>query len=245
MTIPRLTDDQLAQLRKVDSPTVANVIELFDVQSRIAGYTNHTLKAVYPELPPTVGYAVTSTFRSAYVPPGGDAYGGMPQLLKDAETVPAPRLIVFQDLDEIPRAATYGELMVSSFQKFGFDGLITSGAGRDIEQVRRLKFPCWTSSMIVSHGYCSILASNVPVCVGGLDVRPGDLLHADGNGIVNIPHAIAAGVAELCDPFIKAEQILLDYLQTSSPTQAGYARAIGEMRQALGKLRERAKAMVK
>ena len=52
------------------------------------------------------------------------------------------------------RAATYGEIMVTTFQKFGFSGLITSGAARDIEQVDRLQFPCWASSVIVSHGYC-------------------------------------------------------------------------------------------
>ena len=52
-----LNAEELAQLRNVDSPTVANVIELFDFRSYIAGYTNLTLKAVYPKLPPAVGYA--------------------------------------------------------------------------------------------------------------------------------------------------------------------------------------------
>ena len=54
---------QLAKLQKVDSPTIANVIELFDLRSYAAGYSNLTLKAIYPKLPPAVGYAVTATFR--------------------------------------------------------------------------------------------------------------------------------------------------------------------------------------
>ena len=49
-----------------DSPTIANVIELFEGQSAVAGYANGTIKAVYPDLPPVVGYAVTATFRSGY-----------------------------------------------------------------------------------------------------------------------------------------------------------------------------------
>src|SRR5262245_56084153 len=59
-----LNTEELAQLRRVDSPTVANVIELLDIRSYVAGYTNLTLKAIYPKLPPAVGYAVTATFRA-------------------------------------------------------------------------------------------------------------------------------------------------------------------------------------
>lgn len=48
------TEDQLALLKQADSPTVANVIELFGIRAQVAGYTNHTIKAIYPELPPSV-----------------------------------------------------------------------------------------------------------------------------------------------------------------------------------------------
>lgn len=235
-----LNNDQLALLAKADSPTVANVIELFDVQSRVAGYSNATLKTVYPDLPSAVGYAVTATFRSAYPAVSQDAYGGMPQLIADAQTMPTPRIIVFQDLDEPPAAATYGEVMATTFQAFGFVGLITNGAARDIEQVRALKFPCWASGTIVSHGYNHFLASNVPVNVGGLQVRPGDLIHADANGIVNIPHRIAAAVAELCEPLMQAENIVLGYLRQPNPTLDGYKQAQTRMREAMADLKKRA-----
>ena len=172
MTVRILTAEELALLRKVDSPTVANVIELFDIRSYVAGYTNLTLKAVYPKLPPAVGYAVTATFRAAYPAERGDSYGGMPQLIADSMGTPEPRIAVFQDLDDPPMAATYGEVMVTSFKALGFCGLITSGGARDIEQVDHLQFPCWASSVIVSHGYCRFPEANVPVHVGGLQVKP-------------------------------------------------------------------------
>lgn len=235
-----LTADHIALLAKVDSPTVANVIELFDVQSRIAGYANHTLKAVYPQLPPAVGYAVTATFRSAYPAIDKDAYGGMAQLIEQGMAIPAPRIVVFQDLDEPAVSATYGEVMASTFQAFGYAGLITSGAARDIEQVRAMNFPCWASSAIVSHGYNHILAGNVPVNVRGLSVLPGDLIHADANGIVNIPHRIAEGVAELCQPFIDAENIVIGYLRAGDTTLDGYKQAQAQMREAMNALRKQA-----
>ena len=245
MTAEVLSASQLAKLQKVDSPTVANVLELFDVRSYVAGYTNLSLKAIYPKLPPAVGYAVTATFRAAYPAESGDSYAGMPQLISDAMTTPAPRMVVFQDLDEPPRAATYGEIMVTTFQKFGFAGLITSGGARDIEQVERLRFPCWASSVIVSHGYCRFPDVNVPVTVGGLQVRPGDLLHADANGIVNIPLDIAAAVAELCAPYIQAEEIILQYLRNSQPTVSGYGESVQKAKGRMVELREQARSMVK
>lgn len=235
---------QLAKLQKVDSPTIANVIELFDLRSYAAGYSNLTLKAIYPKLPPAVGYAVTATFRAAYPSESGDSYGGMPELIANAMATPAPRIVVFQDLDDPPCAATYGEIMVTTFQKFGFSGLITSGAARDIEQVDRLQFPCWASSVIVSHGYCRFLDVNVALTVGGLQVKPGDLLHADANGIVNIPHQIAAAVAELCGPYIRAEGIILQYLRSSHPTVAGYAEAVLKAKGRMAELRARARSLL-
>ena len=240
-----LTEKQLRILQQVDSPTIANVIELFDIRSRVAGYTNQTIKAIYPELPPATGYAVTATFRSAYPAEAADSYGGLPQLIEDSMQIPEPRIVVFQDLDEPPSAATYGEVMATTFQNFGFSGLITSGAARDIEQVRKMRFPCWASSVNVSHGFCHFLSCNVPVVVGGLQIKPGDLLHADANGIVSIPHSIATGVVELCHPFMEAEQIVIDYLRSSKATPEGFRKLIDSMSKNFGELKEQAKEFKK
>ena len=225
----------LEQLRHADSPTVANVIELFGIRSRAAGFANDSLQAVYPELPPAVGYAVTATFRSAY-PSEHDSYADMPALIQQATTQPGPRIVVFQDLDEPPRAATYGEVMATAFKTFGFAGIITSGAARDIDQVRELNLPCWASSVIVSHGYNRILETQAPVTVGGLRIQPGELIHADCNGIVQIPLDIAPKVAGLCAPFMDAERIVLDYLKTPGATPQGYAEATRRMKAAIQEL---------
>src|SRR5215470_11084151 len=105
-----LTQEHFARLAQADSPTVANVIELFGVRSQVAGYADTTLKALYPELPPAVGYAVTATFRTGYPAEAGTAYGDMPQMIEQALQGPGPYLAVFQDLDGPARAATYGEV---------------------------------------------------------------------------------------------------------------------------------------
>jgi regulator of RNase E activity RraA len=194
--------------------------------------------------PLAIGYAVTATFRAGHPAEAGSSYGDMPQMIEQALQGPGPYMAVFQDLDEPTRAATYGEVMATALQAFGFVGLMTSGAGRDVEQVRRLQLPCWATSVVVSHGYPQIVEPGVPVMVGGLRVQPGDLLHADANGLVQIPLSIAAGVAELCAPFVEAEEITLSYLRAPNPTVAGYRQAVAQMQAAMAALRLRARAFL-
>ncbi len=79
MNPPSLTPAQLAHLRKHDTPTVCNVIELFDIRPRTAGDMDGRIRACFPELPPMVGYAATATFRSA-APARGDGYASMDAL---------------------------------------------------------------------------------------------------------------------------------------------------------------------
>jgi hypothetical protein len=55
----------LDTLRKYDTPTICNVLELFDHRPRTAGYMDRRIQACFPKMPPMVGYAATATFRSA------------------------------------------------------------------------------------------------------------------------------------------------------------------------------------
>ena len=94
---------------------------------------------------------------------------------------------MFQDLDSPVMSATFGEVMCTTYKAFGAAGLITSGSGRDLDQVEAMNFPCFTDGTICAHGYCHILQISVPVHVGGVMVHPGDLLHGDRNGVTTIP----------------------------------------------------------
>ena len=69
--------DVLEKLRGFDTPTVCNVIELFDIRPRNRGYMDCRIKCNFPELPPIVGFACTASFRSDAPPAGGDAYGSI------------------------------------------------------------------------------------------------------------------------------------------------------------------------
>ena len=55
---------ELELLRQFDTPTISNVIELFDAVPRNRGYMDHRIRCNFPELPPMVGFASTAAFRS-------------------------------------------------------------------------------------------------------------------------------------------------------------------------------------
>ena len=129
------------------------------------------IQANFPKLPPMVGFACTAAFRSDAPPSGGDAYGSMDKQVAGFAEMPGPAVVVFQDLDDPPVAATFGEVMCSTYKAFGSVGLVTSGGGRDLEQVRAFDYPVFTGSTICSHAYCHILHMRPPVRVGGAGRR--------------------------------------------------------------------------
>src|SRR5437763_12010111 len=142
----------LALLAKYDTPTICNVVELFDLYPRTAGYMDGRIRACFPKLPPMVGYAATATFRSASPPRSGNVYAGLSEQVAAFRELPGPAVVVFQDLDDPVAAATFGEVMCSTYKAFGAAGLITSGAGRDLDQVQALKLPCFTRGAVCAHG---------------------------------------------------------------------------------------------
>ena len=231
--------DLLAKLAQFDTPTICNIIELFDVRPYTAGYMDGRICAAFPEMGPIVGYAATATFRSAGPPPSGAGYGGMVEQVERFNELSGPAVVVFQDIDDPTVAATFGEVMCTTYKAFGAVGLITSGAGRDLDQVRAIDFPVFTNGTICSHGYNHIPEVMVPVHVGGLFLYPDDMLHADVNGVSTIPKEIAADVADVGAEFVAAEMVVIEAMRAPNPTIAQMKDARAEMSARVAELRKR------
>ena len=215
----------LADLAKYDTPTICNAIELFDVRPRNQGFMNGTIQACFPKFPPMVGYASTATFRSFGAPRRGDVYTGLAEQVETFAELPGPPIVVFQDIDDPPASATFGEVMCSIYKGFGARGIITSGAGRDLDQVEAINFPAFTGGTMCAHANCHTLHLQVPITVGGILIEPGMLLHGDRNGVSTIPTEIASEVPEVCRELMLAEQVVIDYVRGPSPTASGLAEA--------------------
>ncbi|MBK9123610.1 MAG: RraA family protein [Chloroflexi bacterium] len=218
---------------------MCNVIELFDVQPHTTGFTDKSIRAVFPKLPPMVGFAATATCRTAAPRKEGDAYHHLTQQVDRFGELSGPAVVVFQDLDAPPVAATFGEIMCTTCRTFGAVGLITNGPGRDLDQVERLSFPVFTDGAVPSHGFIHILDVHTPVRVGGLTVYPDDLIHADLNGVAVIPRSIADRVPDAAAAFVVAEQIILSALHEPGATVASARAAMAEADAVMDTLRKK------
>jgi len=239
MTAPAITAATLAKLAKYDTPTICNVIELFEIRPHDVGFMDGRIRAAFPEMPPMVGFAATASFRSSS-PSRESTYVALEAQLEQFQRLPGPAIVVFQDLDDPAVGATFGEVMCSTYQAFGSAGLITSGGGRDLLQVRALNYPVFSGSTICSHAYCQTVDVGSRVRVGGLPVQTGDLLHGDANGVTSIPLEIAAEVADVADEFVAAEAHVLEYVKGQGRKQiADLAEKRRAMAESLSAIRRR------
>ena len=204
----KITREVLEKLRTIDTPTICNLVEHFKLRPHNTGYMDDRIKACFPEMPPMVGFALTATYRSSAPPPENSALtiSDLAVEIEQMIKTTGPPVIVVQDLDDPTVAATFGEIMCTKCKVYGAVGLITSGAGRDINQVRSLEFPVFTSGTICAHAYCHLIQFNVPVSVGGLTVNPNDLLHGDLNGVTTIPNTIAVELSKMTDEYLANEK---------------------------------------
>jgi 4-hydroxy-4-methyl-2-oxoglutarate aldolase len=230
--------ETLDKLKKFDTPTICNVIELFNVRPRNTGFMDARIVAAFPEMPPIVGFAATATFRASAPPQEGDAYSSIDKQVERFPELSGAPIVVFQDLDSPSVAATFGEIMCTTYQSFGAQGLITSGTGRDMEQVRKIGFPVFTKGVCASHGYVHIPQVFVPVHVGGIAIYPDDLLHADCNGVTTIPKDLAAEIADVADAYVAAEMIIINAMRESRGDLKRLRAAQAESKTQMDKLRQ-------
>jgi 4-hydroxy-4-methyl-2-oxoglutarate aldolase len=193
--------DVIDALRKISSPTVANAIETFNVRPRHQGFMSSEIRCLFPELGPLVGHAVTALIRAEPEPLQGhraSTFAWWDFVL----SIPAPRVVVVHDLDD-PRGqgAQWGEVQANIHRALGCVGAVTDGSVRDLDEVRALGFQFAAAHVSVSHAWVHMVDFGLPVKVGGLWVRPGDLIHADQHGVVSIPpetaDKIPAAVAKI------------------------------------------------
>lgn len=182
-------------LKHLDSCTVANAIETFEVRLRNEGFADSRVRALFDDRPPVVGRAATIRVRSSTPPPVGHNYVDRTDWWSHLLSVPAPRILVVQDIDERPGlGALVGEVHANVLAALGCVAYATNGAVRDLSGIRRTGLQIFAGSVAVSHAFVHIVDVGEPAEIGGLVVRPGDILHGDCHGLLSIPETIVHDV---------------------------------------------------
>ena len=235
-------EEILAELRKVDTPTITNAVATYpDAATCLAlydpwtetWYTDASIRCIYPELGPTVGYAVTAV----YGLPDASAPSRLTfmDVIDALDAMPKPTILVIEQ--RFPpelrnKVGLAGEIMATSMKAIGCVGLVSDGPSRDIDAIRKLDFQLLLGGVTAGHGDMAVQAVNVPVSVGGMDVSPGELIHMDENGAVKFPADRAEAVLDNAVAVLADEAELFERLRRA--TTAAEVRAASAGRASAG-----------
>lgn len=213
-----LTPEQLAELRAVDSPTVANAIEAFNVRDDTQGFLGMDIPCHTPEFGVMVGYAVTATANSMAPGRPRDRKGLM-RLFEAVAAAPKPSVLVMKEVGPKPTHSCFlGDVIATITKRLGTIGVVTDGGVRDLEGVKPLGYHVFAAGFVVAHGTFNIEDVGIPVEISGTTVRPGDLVHGDASGVTTIPLEIADKLYTECLKVRERETGLRDFVTSKDFT---------------------------
>ena len=115
-----------------------------------------------------------------------------------------PGSVLVIDAMEDGESRSIGSSNIMSWKKLGMVGLVTSGGLADTDEIIAEKVPTYFRRLArgIRPGRNELESVNRPVTIGGVLVRPGDVVVADGDGVVVVPRERALEVAEAALPFL-------------------------------------------
>lgn len=209
----------LGKLRRLDSCSVANAIETFDVRLRNTGFTDSTIHCIFPDFPTMVGYAATARIRTSEPPMEGKSYYYRLDWLDHVLSIPPPRILVVEDLDRHRGLGSFvGDVHANILIALGCIGVVTNGAVRNVSEIKALQFHTYAGNTSVSHAFAHVFDFGKPVEVGHMKVRPGDLLHGDRHGVQTIPIEIAQRIPAVAQVRLEEEREIIQLCQSKGFT---------------------------
>ena len=224
-----LSTEQLEALRRLDTCTVANAIDTFGVRLRNEGYMDDTVRCLFPQFPPMLGYAATLTIRGSAPPTDDGLFPERTDWWDYLLTIPAPRVVVLQDVASQPgRGALIGVVHMNLLRALDCVAVVTNGDMRSLPTAENAGLHLFASGIAVSHAYLHIVGIGPPVQVGGLKVHSGDLLHGDLHGVQSIPLQIAGQIPAVAAQITAKEQELVALCQSPGFTLQKLRAALRE-----------------
>ena len=206
-----MDDSLLTLLRRVDTPTVCNAIEMVEGKRGFDRFTRGTVLCSDPAGGAMVGYARTAKI-AALAPPTE-----APEMIKERRmnyyrhmaSGPRPAIAVIEDLDgQNAIGAFWGEINTTVHKGLGLSGALTNGVMRDLGDLPQ-GFPVVAGSVGPSHGFVHVREIGTNVNVFGLAIADGELVHADRHGALVIPSAYVTDLGAAISKLLEVEQLVL------------------------------------
>ncbi|WP_425073370.1 RraA family protein [Sagittula sp. S175] len=202
--------ETLDLLRRVDTPTVCNAIEVIDGKRGFDAFTRGRVLASDPA-GVMVGRARTariSAVRPAQEPPEVIRARRM-DYYRHMASGQGPRIAVVEDIDPAPVGAYWGELNTAVHKGFGMAGALTNGVMRDLGDLAS-GFPVLAGHVGPSHAFVHVTEVACRVEIFGLGIAPDDWLHADPHGAVVIADHCLPELPAAIAKMQRTERIVLD-----------------------------------
>ena len=177
----------IQHLRDFDTALLANTIGTIDATPAHEFYMGGSIQSVTPELGPSVGVAVTCEMDSST--PGSD-YQLQPywEQLERIQAMEEPAIWVVKAVGQRPdHECVMGDGMAKLLHSIGVVGALTDGGVRDVGGLKTIGFAVYARGTTIHHCAMRIRAVDTPVEIGGLTISPGDVIHANNEGVIRIP----------------------------------------------------------
>ncbi len=179
-------------LRDFDTALLANTIDYIDPTPAHEFYMGGAIQSVTPTLGPTVGVAVVCEIDSSTAS-GKASTGDYWKQLEEMSQMDLPIVWVIKTVGERPdHECVLGDGMAKTLYSVGCIGAVTDGGVRDVNGLMTVPFAAYSKGRTVHHCALRFKALNRPVSIGGITVAPGDLIHANSEGVIKIPSGCVA-----------------------------------------------------
>jgi regulator of RNase E activity RraA len=225
-----LTTEQIQQLRTFDTCLIADAIESFGVRLRNEGFATAGFRCLFKSFPPMVGYAATCKVRSTDPPIVGSRYVERTDWWKHIGSIPAPRVVVMQDMDDPPgTGAFFGKVHSNILMALGCVGVVTNGAARELPGIETSGFQVFAGRVAISRAYIHVVEYGGPVEVGNLTIQPGDLIHGDRHGVLTVPPELALKLPAVAKVIGEKKQELIELSRKPGTTHEEFSRGLKDL----------------
>jgi regulator of RNase E activity RraA len=139
-------------------------------------------------------------------------------------------VVVMQDTDQEPGTGAFlGVVHVNILKALGCVGAITNGAARELPGIEASGFQVFAGRLAISRAYVHIVEFGGLVEVGGLKIRPGDLLHGDRHGIINVPQELATQIPAVAGRIMAKKQQVIELSKKHGATLEELGQALREL----------------
>lgn len=209
----------LSALRALSGTDLANAIECFDRRLRNEGFSDASIRCLLGGNRASVGYAVTARIRCSSPPPVGHRYHDRTDWWNYIVTVPTPRFVVVQDIDERPGLGAFvGDVHANILRALECVAYATNGSVRDVDAIGTIPFGLFAGAISVSHAFSHIVDFGEAVELGGLSIASGDLLFGDHHGLQSVPFDLAESLPAAAADLKAREQTVIRFCQSQEFT---------------------------